>query len=480
MTTRPRVRFAPSPTGYLHVGGARTALFNWLFARHSGGVFVLRIEDTDRNRSSEAMTGAILEGMTWLGLAWDEGPYFQADGLERHRADALALLDAGSAYRCFCTAEELDARRSTAAASRDAFRYDRRCLRLDADEVAARTAAGEPFALRFRVPDGETSWLDAVFGEIRFDNADIEDFVILRSDGTPVYNMAVVSDDAAQAITHVIRGDDHVSNTPKQILLYQALERPLPVFAHLPMILGPDGKRLSKRHGATAVGEYHARGILPQAMFNYLALLGWSPGGDGEVLDAAEIVRRFTLEGINRKSAVFDPQKLEWMNGRYLGATPPEVLAPFVAEHIEARGLASRAELQEREEWLVRLIDLLRVRARTIVDLVTQAEPFFARAPDYQHDAVARHWKDRPAVRDRLAQVRKRLDSLPAWEAAPLEEALRTLAGELDLSAGKLIHPLRVALTGAASSPGIFEVAVLLGREETLRRLDRAGDWLAS
>ena len=379
-----RVRFAPSPTGYLHVGGARTALFNWLFARHHGGVFVLRIEDTDRERSSEAMTAAILEGMHWLGLDWDEGPFHQADGVERHRADALRLLESGAAYRCFCTTAELEARRAAHAGGADAFRYDRHCIGIERSDSDARVAAGEAHTVRFRVPDGTTEWEDAVHGTISFDNADIEDFIILRTDGTPIYNMAVVSDDTEMRISHVIRGDEHISNTPKQIMLYRALGVPLPVFAHVPMILGPDGKRLSKRHGATAVGEYHNQGILAEALFNFLALLGWSPGTDEELFTREDLIRRFSLEGINSKSAIFDTQKLEWMNGRYLAETPAEDLGPVLSAALDEE------PHDHPPEWWVELAGLLRVRSRTMLEMVDQARPFALDIVTYEAAAVAK------------------------------------------------------------------------------------------
>jgi glutamyl-tRNA synthetase len=472
---RIRVRFAPSPTGYLHVGGARTALFNWLFARHHGGVFVLRIEDTDRERSSEAMTRAILEGMEWLGLDWDEGPFHQADGVERHRRDALRLLESGHAYRCFCTPEELEARRARAAGAPEAFRYDRTCLlTVSPEEAERRAAAGQPYAVRFRVPEGTTAWDDAVHGRVEFDNAAIEDFIILRSDGTPVYNMAVVSDDIEMRITHVIRGDDHVSNTPKQILLYRALGQEPPIFAHVPMILGPDGKRLSKRHGATAVGEYRDQGILPEAMVNFLALLGWSPGGDQEVFDVDELIRRFSLEGINKKSAVFDPQKLEWMNGQHLSRLSAADLEPEITERIVRAGLARAEDLAARRDWYHRLIDLLKVRARSLDDIVEQARSYLLDRVVYDEEAVRKHWKDPAEVRARLAALRQRLAAAPAWDEATLEAELRALADELGVGAGKLIHPLRVSLTGTAVSPGIFEVLVVMGPELALRRLDDA------
>ncbi len=470
-----RVRFAPSPTGYLHVGGARTALFNWLFARHHGGTFVLRIEDTDRARSSDAMVQAIIDGLEWLGLLWDEGPFHQADGVERHRRDALELLRTGNAYRCFCTPEQIEARQGGDADGEGAFRYDRHCLhRVSGEEAEQRAAAGQPYAVRFRVPDGTTSWDDAVHGRIEFANRDIEAFIILRSDGTAVYNMAVVSDDAEMAITHVIRGDDHISNTPKQILLYRALGRPTPVFAHVPMILGPDGKRLSKRHGATAIGEYRDQGILPSAMVNFLALLGWSPGTDEELFEMRELIERFSLEGINKKSAVFDPQKLEWLNGQHLSRMPAERLEPLVTERLVAAGIASTAELESRREWYLSLIDLVKVRARNLSALVEQARPYLEEAITYEPAAVQKHWADASGARVRLAALRDRFSAVDEWDAARLETELRGLADELGIGAGKLIHPLRVALVGAAVSPGIFDVLAVMGRERTLRRLDAA------
>jgi glutamyl-tRNA synthetase len=479
-TTAPRVRFAPSPTGYLHVGGARTALFNWLFARHYSGVFVLRIEDTDRERSSDAMTQAILDGMRWLGLDWDEGPIHQADGLVRHRADAQRLLHNGSAYRCFCTVDELAVRRNAHPDGPAAFRYDRRCAALAATTARDRADAGEPYTLRFLVPPGRTAWDDAVYGTIGFENADLEDFIILRSDGTPVYNMAAVSDDVDMRITHVIRGDDHISNTPKQILLYRALGAPVPVFAHVPMILGPDGRRLSKRHGATAIGEYRAQGILPDAMVNFLALLGWSPGNDEEILDRTELIRRFDLDGINRKSAVFDPARLEWMNARYLAASDSAELGAALRTLLAGAGKLPADAPAADDPWWAALADLLKVRARTLRQLAQQAEAYVDVLTPYDETAVAQHWQDAATTARRLAAVRHRFAALPEFEPAALEAALRDYAAEIGTAAGKVIHPLRVALTGTAASPGIFDVAMLLGRERVLARIDAAIDRLAA
>ena len=476
MATTPRLRFAPPPTGYLHVGGARTALFNWLYARRYGGQFLLRIEDTDKARSTDESTRAIFEGLEWLGLDYDEPVVYQGANLERHQADAKRLLETGKAYRCFCTQEELAQQRAAAEARKDAFRYDRRCYRLPAEEVERRAAAGEPFVVRFYMPDGETSWTDLVHGKITFANKDIGegDFIIMRSDSTPIYNMAVVSDDIAMRITHVMRGDDHISNTPKQIVLYEALGAEIPQFAHLPMIHGTDGKKLSKRHGATAVGDYQHMGILPQAMLNFLALLGWSPGGDVEVMTIAEMIERFSVDGLLKKAAVFDPKKLEWMNGQHITMQTAEQLAPRVTPYLERAGLATAAELESRRDWYHGLLDLLKVRARTLDDIVRQAEPYFRDEIQYDPDAVAKQWKDRPATADLLERTRAVLSELPQWEPPVMEESLRTFAEREGVTAGKIFQPMRVALTGMGVSPGIFDVLVALGRERSLARLDQA------
>jgi len=467
----PRLRFAPSPTGYLHVGGARTALFNWLFARRFGGVFLLRIEDTDRARSSAESTQAIFDGLGWLGLDWQEEVVFQGANLPRHRDDAQRLLAEGAAYRCFCTSQELDARRAAAEAAGATFRYDRRCDRLEASDVAARVARGDPFTIRFRVPDGETAWDDLVHERIAFPNKDIDDFIVLRSDETPIYNLAVVSDDIAMAITLVMRGDDHISNTPKQILLYEALGAPIPRFAHLPMIHGTDGKKLSKRHGATAVGDYRHLGILPSAMRNFLALLGWSPGGDREVMELGEMIEAFSPDGLLKKAAVFDVKKLEWMNGQHMARVSLEELDAYVRPFVVGAGLASDQELVERRDWWLRLLDLLRVRARTVNELVAQCAPYFQDALEFDAEAVAKHWKDAAATASILQATRERLEATP-WEPQAMEEALRSLAEERGVGSGKLFQPLRVALTGVAATPGIFDVLVAIGRERSLQRLD--------
>jgi glutamyl-tRNA synthetase len=473
-----RLRFAPSPTGYLHVGGARTALFNWLYVKHYGGQFLLRIEDTDRARSTGESTRAIFEGLEWLGLSWDEEVVYQGANLPRHQRDAYTLLERGRAYRCFCTPAELDQRRKEAEARKDAFRYDGRCDRLPADEVARRVAAGEPHVIRFRVTPGSTTWNDLVHGDITFPNKDIDDFVVLRSDATPIYNLAVVSDDIAMRITLVMRGDDHISNTPKQIMLYEALGAELPRFGHLPMIHGTDGKKLSKRHGATAVADYQHMGILPEAMLNFLALLGWSPGHDIEVMSMEDMQRLFTVEGLSKKAAVFDPQKLEWMNGQHLSRATSQRLLPVVGRALESHGLVDAGAVEARRDWFLALIDLLKVRARTVDDIVRQARPYLQRDITYDPEAVAKQWKDAPATIRILESTRAVLEQAGSWTAESLELSLRQLAESLGIAGGKVFQPLRVALTGLTVSPGIFDVLLTLGQSRSVERVDAAITYL--
>jgi glutamyl-tRNA synthetase len=467
----PRVRFAPSPTGYLHVGGARTALFNWLFARKTGGTFILRIEDTDKERSTEAHTRVILEGLGWLGITWDEGPFFQGQHYARHRADAERLVATGRAYRCFCTREELDAMRAQAEKTSAGFRYDGRCGRLDQAAIEARLAKNEPFSIRLRMPDEEIAWDDAVHGRISFQGRDLDDFIILRSDGTPIYNLAVVSDDIEMRITHVIRGDDHVSNTPKQIALYRAMGRATPIFAHVPMILGSDGKKLSKRHGATAVGDYQQQGILPLAMRNFLALLGWSPGGDREILPEAEMIQLFSLEGIQKKAAVFDITKLEWMNGQYLSIVPVEDLVAPVKRHLEQMGV------RQGDRDLRPYINAVKARSRTLLDVAKQVAVRLDRAHvlrDAKGEALAAKMGEAFAANLRAARAALGGLSESSWVAPSLEAALKDLAEREARKLGDVMQPIRVALTGGTVSEPVNELLAVVGREESLARIEAA------
>ena len=466
---KPRVRFAPSPTGYLHVGGARTALFNWLFARHFGGTLVLRIEDTDLERSTPEMVKGILQGLHWLGIQWDEGPYYQTKRTDLYRAAAQKLLDSGAAYYCFCGKEELEKRRAAAAAEGRPPRYEGTCRKVARQEALRRKSAGEPAALRFAIPEGgSTSFEDAVFAKVEFANSELEDFVLMRSDGNPTYHLSVVADDIDLRITHIIRGADHISNTPKQVLLYGAMGAPLPTFAHVPLILGADKTRLSKRHGATSVMAYREEGIVPEAFRNFLALLGWTPPeGSPEILNDAELIRLFGLEAISRSNAVFDRSKLDWFNTEYIRAYPAERLLPLIAEEWKRAGINAA----ERDRaWLLSTIDLLKPRARSLKDFAGSFRAFFT--DDFQADpaAVEKFLKD-SNLRQLLIELAQRYEALTEFTEQETERVLREFAVEKNVKAGALINGSRVALTGQGVAPSLFAVMCSLGKERTATRM---------
>ncbi len=469
-----RVRFAPSPTGYLHVGGARTALFSWLYARKMGGTFILRIEDTDFERSSEEMVTGIVDGMRWIGLDWDEGPFYQSKRLPLYQETAQKLLTSGHAYYCFCTKEHLESRREAATKEGRPPKYEGTCRCLSAEEVARRRAAGEAAAVRFKVPEtGSTVVHDAVFGDVEFQHVELEDFVLLRSDGIPTYHLSVVADDLDMKMTHVIRGADHLSNTPKQILQYQALRAELPVFAHVPLILGPDKTRLSKRHGATSVLAYKDMGIVPEAFRNFLALLGWTPGGDAagkEIIPNDELISLFGLDGISRSNAVFDNDKLAWFNTEYIRAYPGERLLPLVEEEWEQAGLVPA---RNDREWLLSTIDLLKPRARNLHDFAGSFRAYFSDDFAYDPAAVEKFLKD-PSVREMLVELAGRYASSEEFTEASTEQVLREFASEKGVKAGALINGSRVALTGQAVAPSLFAVMAALGRERVVERLGKA------
>jgi glutamyl-tRNA synthetase len=474
----PRLRFAPSPTGYLHVGGARTALFNWLYVQRHQGTFILRIEDTDVERSSADMVTGILDSLRWLGLDWNEGPdvggphapYFQSERLTEYREAAAALVASRHGYYCYCTPEELKAKREAAEAAGGFFMYDRTCRKLTSEEIAAREENGQARAIRFFVPEGETTFEDLVHGRIAVKHSEIEDFVVLRSDAYPTYHLSVVVDDIAMAITHVVRGDDHISNTPKQILLYRAMGAPLPAFAHVPLILGPDKKRLSKRHGATAVGEYERQGYLPEAMVNFLALLGWSPGGDRELLRRDELVAHFTLEGISGGNAVFNTEKLDWFNQQYLTQLPADVILDRLRPQLEAEKLTDEVFDTPDRLRILRAVDLVKPRAKRLGDIVTQLRPFLSDSVERDPAAVEKYLSG-PEILQHLDSWREELELVNPFDAATLEQKLRALADARGIKAGTLIHATRVAVTGQAVSPGIFEVLELMGRDRVVTRL---------
>ncbi len=474
-----RVRFAPSPTGYLHVGGARTALFNWLFARRHGAVFILRVEDTDTERSSDEMVAGILEAMHWLGLTWDEGPeiggphapYFQSQRFARHREVGQRLLDEGHAYKCYCAPDLLTHKREEAERKGVGWKYDRTCLHLPIAEQQRLEAAGVRPAVRFKVPPGRTEYQDRVRGAIGFDHDQIEDFVILRSNRLPTYHLSVVADDVDMEISHVIRGDDHISNTPKHILLWQALGKTPPEFAHIPLILGPDKKRLSKRHGATSVTEYERLGYLPEAMVNFLGLLGWSPGDDREVMTRDELIAAFTLDGVSGGDAVFNPDKLDWFNGQYLARLTPADLVTRVKPQIVAAGLWSDDYEAARRDWLQRVLTLVLPRVRRLPEFVEHARPFLAADIEYDPEAVRKHLTQAD-LHQHIAALAGALDvQTEVFDEAAIERVLRGVADVRGIKAAVLIHAARIAATGKAVSPGIFDVLALLGKRVTLSRL---------
>jgi glutamyl-tRNA synthetase len=459
----PRTRFAPSPSGYLHIGGARTALFNYLYARRHGGTFILRIEDTDRERSTDASIAAILESLEWLRITWDEGPIFQSRRTATYVAEAERLLASGKAYPCYCSAEELDAKRQAALASGRKPGYDGTCR-----DLPASVGADRPHTVRFRSPkDGETVIDDIVKGRVVVQNAELDDLIILRTDGTPTYNFCVVVDDIEMRITHVLRGDDHLANTPRQILMYQALGAPLPAFGHVPLILGPDKARLSKRHGAMAVTAYRDMGLLPDAVCNYLVRLGWSYG-DQEIFSREELIALFNLESIGKSAGVFDIEKMLWVNSQYLRALTPAELAAAARPFIAQAGL----QVPGDDAWLAKALATLQERSKTLVELVDQARFYLIDAPALDPAAAAKFLK--PQIAAALRALREALGALDEWTVASLERTFHAVIAQHDLKLGKLAQPVRVAVTGTTASPGIFEVLDILGRERTLTRLDRA------
>jgi glutamyl-tRNA synthetase len=474
-----RVRFAPSPTGYLHVGGARTALFNWLFARGRGGTMILRIEDTDVERNRPELVEGVLDSLRWLGVDWDEGPYFQSQRLELHREAAFKLAALGAAYYCDCPAEKYaggDAVEETEDAKKE--EGPRRIARCACREGKPGLSA-ENAAIRFRVPLGTvTRFEDAVFGPREVSNDEIEDFVLLRSPregqarGGPTYQLSAVVDDIDMRITHVIRGSDHISNTPKQALLYRALGATLPIFAHVPLILAPDRTRLSKRHGATSVGSYRDEGFLPEAFRNFLALLGWSAGNE-EFMRTSELIERFSLEGVSRTNAVFDRPKLEWFNTQFLQKLPIEELLPFVQGELERSRLWQPEWAAEKREWFSKTVDLLRPRTRLLPDFSTWARAFFSDSFEYDPQAREKFWKDE-RLAAMLAKLADSLAALPDWNHDACDRALRDLAAAEGVKAGLLINAARVAIVGQAVAPPLFETMVVIGQARVVGRLRRA------
>jgi glutamyl-tRNA synthetase len=460
-----RVRFAPSPTGFLHIGGVRTALFNWLFARQQQGTFILRIEDTDQSRSTDESIQAIIEGMKWVGLDWDEGPFRQTERMDLYRSHAMKLLDTGHAYWCVCKAEELEARRKEAEAKGLSPRYDGRCRNAQITNPPADAA------LRFKAPqEGQIVVDDLIKGKITFDNSAADDLIILRSNGYPTYNFSVVVDDALMGITHVVRGDDHLTNTPRQIPIFEALGFAVPRFGHLPMILGSDKTRLSKRHGATSIMAYKDMGYLPEAMVNYLVRLGWSHG-DQELFTRKELIEKFSWNHVQTSAAVFNPDKLLWMNAEYIKTSPPNEVARALVPLLEQAGLKQEIAVVS-DEWLAQLVVLVRERAKTLVDMVEWVKPYFGQVVPLEEEAAKKFLT--PAMAPLLQKLVTRFEAFPSFSKQTWEESFKQLVEAEGIKMGALAQPVRVALTGRTASPGLFEVMEVLGRDRTLFRL-RAG-----
>ncbi|MGH3087431.1 MAG: glutamate--tRNA ligase [Rubrobacteraceae bacterium] len=478
-----RVRYAPSPTGTLHVGGVRTALFNWLFARKNGGAFVLRVEDTDLERSTEESTEQLKSSLRWIGLDWDEGPetggphepYRQTERMSLYREAAQKLVGSGAAYYDFATTEELvELRERARKEGRPPIYTGGEYRDMDPDEALKRVQTGEPHTVRFKTPrEGATTFEDMIRGEISFENANIEDFVLMKSTNTPAYNFAAAVDDAAMEITHVIRGDDHISNTPRQILIYKALDHPIPPFAHVPMVLGPDRKKLSKRHGAVSVEEFAAQGILPEALFNYLALLGAGYAPDEEIFTPDELASRFRIEKVSGNPAVFDETKLLSINALYIRRKSPEELAMLAAPMLAESGVASADELERDMPRLTQIMELLRERLQRTTDIPDAVGYFYGEKLDYDPDEFEKQF-GKEFVKENFGELVERLKNLPEWNETTTEERIRGFAAEKEKGARHLIHPVRFAATGRTVSAGLFETLELLGKERSIARLEAA------
>ncbi len=460
---KPRLRFAPSPTGHLHIGGARTALYNWLIARKTGGIFVLRVEDTDRERSTQEYVDSIMQAMTWLGLNWDEGPFFQTQRLDIYREHKDKLLSEGKAYRCYCTAEELEENRKKAMAAGQKPKYNGKCRKLSAADWEKET---RPYCIRFKSPEtGSTLVEDLIRGKIEFQNTEMDDLIIWRTDGTPTYNFSVVVDDVTMNITHVIRGDDHLNNTPRQILLYQAFNYPTPIFAHVPMILGADKTRLSKRHGATSVIAYRDMGYLPEALLNYLARLGWACG-DKEIIPLKEMIQLFDIEAVGKSPGVFNPEKLLWLNGIYIRESKPEDLLPEVKRIFGLRGI----EIKD-DKKLLKAIKASQEKEKTLGDMANLVQ--FVFVDEITPDEASQKILNQPESKVRLQKLKEALQTLDVFEHDALKALFEKVLADLGIKLKELAQPTRAALVGKTISPGIYDMLELLGKEKSLERLQK-------
>ncbi len=464
---KPRVRFAPSPTGQLHLGGARTALFNYLFAKKHNGVFLLRIEDTDKLRSKQEHTDQICDSLKWLDMYWDEEIIFQSSRFDLYKNAIDKLLETGKAYRCFCSKDKITEERLQTEKSGGGYLYSGTCRYLDEQTLQGNIDKNVPYSVRIIVPDGYTEFEDKIYGTIKINNKEIDDFIIARTDGNPVYNLVVVVDDSDMQITHVIRGEDHISNTPKQLLIYNALNYTVPIFAHLPMILGPDKKRLSKRHGATGVQEYRDQGYLGKSLINYLALLGWNPGTEQEIFSIEDLIEQFSIDRILKKSAVFDEKKLQWINGQHMYKMSASEILDYIHQN------DSDWQVTEDRNYVLEVIELMKERVKSLNEMIEMTDYFFVDPTHYDEKAVRKSWKDN-FINEIIQKFRESLFQINSWNSANIEIALREFVENENISAGKIIHPTRLALSGVASGPSLFEMMELLSKDTCLRRLDKA------
>ncbi|AEM78448.1 glutamate--tRNA ligase [Thermoanaerobacter wiegelii] len=470
-----RVRFAPSPTGSLHIGGARTALFNWLFARHNGGKFILRVDDTDLQRSTEESMKGILEGLRWLGIDWDEGPIYQSQRIEEYRKFANKLLEEGKAYYCFCTKEELEEMRKQAEKEGRPPMYTGKCRNLTKEQIEEHLRQGRKPVIRLKVPQqGKTVVHDVIRGDVEFDNSTFDDFIIMKSDNMPTYNFATVVDDYQMGITHVIRAEEHLSNTPKQILIYEALGVEIPQFAHVSMVLAPDRSKLSKRHGATSVQEFRDQGYLPEAIVNYITLLGWMPKDGEEIFDVSKSIKEFTLERVSKNPAVYDVQKLTWINGHYIRNYDLDKLTEAVIPFLKAKNLI-REDFDY--DYIKKIVSAVREREKTLVDIAGAMSYYFTEVNEYEEKGVKKYFTKEKVV-DILKKAVVTLKEIEPFNKFTTEEAYRKLVEELQISSGELFHPTRLAISGRTFGPGLFDIMELLGKERTIERIEKAIDFI--
>lgn len=470
--TEIRTRIAPSPSGFLHVGTARTAIINWLYARSTGGKFILRIEDTDADRSSGEMVTAIIDSMKWLGLNWDEGPYFQSERGELYQKYLKQLLDSGNGYRCFCKADDLNAKREEARANKKNYRYDRTCLQLSSDEVAQRVTNGDKNVIRLKLPEGETIYDDMVYGEMKRQNVDMDDFVVCRNDGRPLYNFVVVVDDHEMKITDVLRGNDHQTNTFKQVLIYSALDLTPPRFGHMPLIFDERKKKISKRDKAANASDYAKEGFLPEAVVNYLTLLGWSAKDDSEIFSVKDLIKVFTISGIGKANAVFDPVKMRYVNGEHIKMQSNHDLATLLAPMLVEANVYTKYGLETRWKYLMDVVGLLKSRCQTLEEFVDRSAYYFEQPRQYEEKGMSKHFDIASA--ERLTQLAERFENADKFDAATIETTLKEMATASDLKLGVLIHPTRLAVSGMTTGPGLWDMLEVIGQEETIKRMRQA------